>query len=89
MQTYMFLPGLKSDPLESRFVASVCHPVFFSPGASRHMELGENQTTGRLEATHSMNISRYLHIPPAKGEALLGQAAGQVNTYSPGSCITG
>lgn len=77
----MFLERLISDPLESRFVASVCHPVFFSPGASRHMEVGENQTTGRLEATHSMNISRYLHIPPAKGEALPGQPAVQVRTY--------
>jgi hypothetical protein len=44
------------------------------------MDLGENQTTGRLEATHTMNISRYLHIPPAKGEALPGQPAVQVKT---------
>ena len=44
------------------------------------MELGENQITGRLEATHSMNIARYLHIPPAKGEALPGQPAVQVRT---------
>jgi len=84
MSTYMFLADLISDLLESRFVASVCHPVFFSSGASRHMEVGENQTTGRLEATHSMNISRYLHIPPTKGEALPGQPCVQVRTYSPG-----
>lgn len=49
------------------------------------MELGENQATGRLEAAHSMNISRYLHIPPAKGEALPGQPAIQVGSRSPSS----
>jgi len=46
------------------------------------MELGENQITGRLEATHSMKIARYLHIPAAKGEALPGQPAVQVRSYS-------
>lgn len=46
------------------------------------MELGENQITGRYESKHSMNISRYLHIPPAKGEALHGQPAPQVRTNS-------
>ena len=42
------------------------------------MELGENQTTGRFESKHSISVSRYLNIPPAKGEGLHGQPATQV-----------
>lgn len=74
-------PIARADLSSVRFVATILHPAFFTSGAARHIELAENQNTGRFESKHSINVTRYLNIPPAKGEALHGQPAPQVSPF--------
>lgn len=54
------------------------HPAFNSSGASRHIQVGEDPATGYQTTLYSINVSRYLDIPPTKGEAIHGQSAAQV-----------
>lgn len=61
-----------------RFVATIMHPAFNSSGASRHIQVGEDPATGHQSTLYSINVSRYLDIPPTKGEAIHGQSTAQV-----------
>lgn len=69
-----------------RFVATIMHPAFNSSGTSRHIQVGEDPTTGYQTTLYSINVSRYLDIPPTKGEAIHGQSTAQV--CSPHSLFT-
>lgn len=75
------LPRLLSS--KGRFVATILHPGFVGPGAARHIELAENQATGRFESKHSISVTRYLDIPPGKAEALPGQPHVQMLFHRP------
>jgi hypothetical protein len=59
------------------FVATLLHPLFTS-GISRVIEIKDSQETGREEVAYSISLSKYLHVPPAKGVAFQGQPAPQV-----------
>lgn len=65
-------------PFDFRFVATIMHPAFNSSGASRHIQVGEDPATGHQTTLYSINVSRYLDIPPTKGEAIHGQSTAQV-----------
>jgi len=54
------------------------HPAFNSSGTSRDISVAEDPTTGRIGNLYSINVNRYLSIPPTKGEALPGQPKTQV-----------
>lgn len=72
------LPLPPSDKKSTSFIATITHPVFFQSGASRHIDIGDHPTTGRFHVSHSVNIQRYLDVPPAQGEALHQQPVPQV-----------
>jgi len=59
------------------------HPTFNSSGTSRHISVAEDPTTGRIGSLYSINVNRYLSIPPTKGEALPGQPKTQVIPIPP------
>ena len=61
------------------FVATMLHPVFFTSGATRHVEIEESgQTTNKPPVIRSINIRNYLHVPAWKGVAGYGQPKFQV-----------
>ncbi|KAL7272102.1 hypothetical protein RUND412_005112 [Rhizina undulata] len=68
---------------KGRFVATVMHPAFNSSGTSRHIQVGEDPITGRIGKLYSINVSRYLNIPPTKGEAIPGQSKSQYYFHRP------
>ncbi|MCJ1248536.1 hypothetical protein MMC30_005754 [Trapelia coarctata] len=70
------LPGLLKK--DGRFVATVLHPAFCSSGTTLHIEIGENSNTGRQEIIHSINVKRYLNVPPARGQAISDQPVAQI-----------
>lgn len=63
---------------DASFVATLLHPVFFTSGASRNVELRFNRTTGDLEVERTKIIKNYMSVPPAVDIALPGQPVKQV-----------
>ncbi|KAI9855298.1 MAG: hypothetical protein M1813_009837 [Trichoglossum hirsutum] len=61
-------------PRTGRFVAVLLHPVFMTLGASRRVEAVEDSSGTRgFEYKHSVEVRRYLDIPPGACRAVLGQ----------------
>ncbi|KAI9684644.1 MAG: hypothetical protein M1829_000017 [Trizodia sp. TS-e1964] len=56
-----------------KFLATILHPSFLTPGAHRLMEMGEDPLTARFGVTTAIKVSAYLAIPPTPTEALFGQ----------------
>jgi 2-polyprenyl-3-methyl-5-hydroxy-6-metoxy-1,4-benzoquinol methylase len=54
-----------------RFVFSVTHPCFNSPGTSKLSELTERD--GQVLVTHSIRVNQYLGLEPEKGIGISGQ----------------
>ncbi|KAK3316966.1 S-adenosyl-L-methionine-dependent methyltransferase [Apodospora peruviana] len=65
------------------FYASVLHPVFFTSGASRNVDLRDNPQTGGLDVTRTKIIKDYLFVPPAMGVAHLDQPERQIYFHRP------
>ncbi|GAB1319722.1 S-adenosyl-L-methionine-dependent methyltransferase [Madurella fahalii] len=75
------LPGLLAK--DGVFVATLLHPVFFTSGASRNVELQPNPVTGELEVVRTKIIKDYMYVPPAMGIAVAGQPVKQVYYHRP------
>jgi 2-polyprenyl-3-methyl-5-hydroxy-6-metoxy-1,4-benzoquinol methylase len=70
------LEGLRSLLVPGgRFVFSVLHPCFNTDGCTMVAELEDRQ--GELRTTHSVKVSRYLSLRPAKGVGIPGQPVAQ------------
>jgi hypothetical protein len=54
------------------------HPAFNSSGTNRGVQVIDDPASGRVRNIYSINVERYLDIPPTRGEAILGQAEIQV-----------
>ncbi|KAK3386036.1 S-adenosyl-L-methionine-dependent methyltransferase [Podospora didyma] len=65
------------------FAASVLHPVFFTSGASKNLDIRPNPETGEMEVVRTKVIKNYLFIPPVKGEAFRGQPRKQIYFHRP------
>ncbi|KAI1873548.1 hypothetical protein JX265_005170 [Neoarthrinium moseri] len=62
------------------FVATVLHPVFFTCGATRSIEIDSSAgITDKPIVTRAKVIRQYLNVPPYHGVALYGQPAQQVS----------
>lgn len=60
------------------------HPAFNSSGGTqRHAQTVEDSVTGRSGIEYGITVSRYLDIPPLKGEAIAGQVEPQVSLGFP------
>ncbi|KAG0634785.1 S-adenosyl-L-methionine-dependent methyltransferase, partial [Tuber brumale] len=66
-----------------RFVVTIMHPAFNSSGTHRHISVAEDPATGRVGSLYSINVNRYLSIPPTKGEAIPGQPKTQYYFHRP------
>ncbi|RPA98835.1 S-adenosyl-L-methionine-dependent methyltransferase [Choiromyces venosus 120613-1] len=66
-----------------RFVVTIMHPAFNSSGTHRHIAVAEDPITGRIGSLYSINVNRYLSIPPTKGEAIPGQPKAQHYFHRP------
>ena len=58
------------DTMESRFVATLLHPVFATAYASREIRMVEDPDTGGMEAVRSFNVRGYLDMRPVMGVAV-------------------
>jgi len=65
------------------FVATLLHPVFFTSGASRNIDVRYRPETGEMETDRTMVVRNYLSVPPAKGIAVPGQPQKQVGLTIP------
>ncbi|KAI0466301.1 S-adenosyl-L-methionine-dependent methyltransferase [Xylaria cf. heliscus] len=70
---------LKKDGI---FVATVLHPVFFTSGARRNIQIVDGPG-GYPEITRTKTIEKYLDVPPYYGAALYGQPAQQAYYHRP------
>lgn len=79
-----------TENIECSFVATVLHPVFFTAGVTRQIEIDTNDGTTwhAPKIVLGKVIRQYLDVPPYKGVAGYGQPAQQVSTRqgSPGAC---
>ncbi|TGJ79904.1 hypothetical protein E0Z10_g8856 [Xylaria hypoxylon] len=64
-------------PLILSFVATVLHPVFFTSGARRSIQIIDGGPDGYPEIVRAKTIEKYLDVPPYYGVALYGQPAQQ------------
>lgn len=60
------------------FVATILHPVFFTCGATRSIQIVDGGPDGYPEIIRAKTIEKYLDVPPYYGVALYGQPAQQV-----------
>ncbi|KAK0733078.1 S-adenosyl-L-methionine-dependent methyltransferase [Lasiosphaeria miniovina] len=65
------------------FVATVLHPVFFTSGASRNIDLRFDPATGELGVVRAKVVRDYLFVPPAKGVAFVDQPERQLYFHRP------
>ncbi|KAK8130357.1 hypothetical protein PG999_002737 [Apiospora kogelbergensis] len=65
------------------FVATVLHPVFFTSGYTRSIELNDWKYRDKPEITRAKVIREYLDVPPSRGVAQWGQPALQVYFHRP------
>jgi 2-polyprenyl-3-methyl-5-hydroxy-6-metoxy-1,4-benzoquinol methylase len=70
-----------------RFVFTVCHPCFNSTGARKVAE--EEDRDGEIVTTYGVKVVGYLHLPPRKGLAIIGQPAAQYYFDRPLSVLLG
>ncbi|KAF8537108.1 hypothetical protein BDD12DRAFT_848334 [Trichophaea hybrida] len=75
------LPNLLTP--NGRFIATVMHPAFNSSGMSRGVQVIDDPTSGRVRNVCSVNVERYLDIPPTRGEAIIGQPKPQYYFHRP------
>ena len=71
------------DLTAARFVATLLHPAYWTNGASRNIEVKFNPETGDKEVILSRVVKEYLHVPPAKGIAVVGQPEPQASVTFP------
>ena len=55
------------------------HPVFFTSGASKNIEVRFDPATGDRVVERTLVIKEYMDVPPALGIAVPGQPAKQVS----------
>ncbi|KAK3375683.1 S-adenosyl-L-methionine-dependent methyltransferase [Lasiosphaeria ovina] len=65
------------------FVATVLHPVFFTSGVSRNIDLRFDPATGDLDVVRAKVVRDYLFVPPAKGVAFIDQPERQLYFHRP------
>ncbi|KAI0389724.1 S-adenosyl-L-methionine-dependent methyltransferase [Xylariaceae sp. FL0594] len=63
------------------FVATLLHPIFFTSGATRNIQLIDS--SNGVHIVRGKLIDRYLDVPPYRGVALPGQPAQQVYFHRP------
>ena len=68
------------SPIHNSFVATVLHPVFFTSGYTRSIELNDWKYRDKPEITRAKVIREYLDVPPSRGVAQWGQPALQVGS---------
>jgi hypothetical protein len=61
------------------FVATLLHPVFFTSGAARNIEVNFNPVTGECEVVRSKVVKEYMSVPPAMGIAVPSQSVKSVS----------
>ncbi|KAI0517418.1 S-adenosyl-L-methionine-dependent methyltransferase [Xylaria bambusicola] len=71
---------LKKDGI---FVATLLHPVFFTCGARRNIQIADGGPDGYPEIIRTKIIEKYLDVPPYHGVALYGQPAQQIYYHRP------
>jgi hypothetical protein len=76
----IYYPHPHLHPLS--FVTTLLHPLFFTSGAARVIEVQDDPATGSRQITQSIKVTKYLDVPPAKGVFMDGQPTPQV-TPSP------
>lgn len=67
---------------KGRFVFSVPHPAFNSPGGTT-LALEEEDRTGELVETYYVKVRNYLHVPPTKGTGMPGEPAPHLYFHRP------
>ncbi|KAI1120844.1 S-adenosyl-L-methionine-dependent methyltransferase [Nemania abortiva] len=65
------------------FVATLSHPVFFTSGAQRSIQIVDGGPGGNPMIIRSKTIEKYLDVPPYRGVALNGQPALQLYYHRP------
>ncbi|KAI1188408.1 S-adenosyl-L-methionine-dependent methyltransferase [Nemania serpens] len=65
------------------FVATLSHPVFFTSGAQRNIQIVDSGLKSHPEVIRSKIIEKYLDVPPYHGFALSGQPAKQLYFHRP------
>ncbi|GAP87923.1 putative methyltransferase type 11 [Rosellinia necatrix] len=65
------------------FVATVLHPVFFTCGARRDIQIVDGGPNGDPIVIRAKTIEKYLDVPPYHGVALYGQPAQQYYYHRP------
>ncbi|KAI0455104.1 S-adenosyl-L-methionine-dependent methyltransferase [Xylaria acuta] len=71
---------LKKDGI---FVATILHPVFFTSGARRSIQIVDGGPDGYPKVIRAKTIEKYLDVPPYYGVALYGQPAQQSYYHRP------
>jgi hypothetical protein len=61
------------------FVATLLHPVFFTSGAARNIEVKFNPVSGECEVVRSKVVKEYMYVPPAMGIAVPSQSVKSVS----------
>ncbi|KAL2131418.1 hypothetical protein VTI74DRAFT_5129 [Chaetomium olivicolor] len=75
------LPGLLAEG--GVFVTTLLHPVFFTSGAARNIDVRFDPITGDCEVTRTKVIKEYMHVAPAMGIAVMGQPVKQPYFHRP------
>ncbi|KAK0707857.1 S-adenosyl-L-methionine-dependent methyltransferase [Lasiosphaeris hirsuta] len=75
------LPGLLAH--DGVFVGTILHPVFFTSGASKNIQVRYSQQTGELEVDRTLVLKNYMSVPPAKGIFKDGQPQKQLYFHRP------
>lgn len=65
--------------MAGRFVATLLHPVFFTSGAARNIDVRFDPVTGECKVVRTKVIEEYMSVPPAMGIAVPGQPVKQVS----------
>ncbi|KAI1813068.1 hypothetical protein GGS20DRAFT_554887 [Poronia punctata] len=65
------------------FVATLLHPVFFTCGATRNIQVVDGGPDGYPRIVRTKVIEKYLDVPPYHGVALYGQPAQQIYYHRP------
>ncbi|RYP21551.1 hypothetical protein DL765_002187 [Monosporascus sp. GIB2] len=71
---------LKKDGV---FVATLLHPVFWTSGATRNIQIIDDAATRESVVVRGKMIRKYLDVPPTRGVALYGSPAAQVYFHRP------
>lgn len=60
------------------FVGTIPHPLLFTPGNSRFIDVQYDPETGDQKVVRGLLVKRYLSVAPSKGVAVSNQPAKQV-----------